>query len=129
MWVLVGGLAFVVAGGAGIYQDRRLNRTGVRVSGTVVDVRWKPAGKDGGQIPNPVVEFRTAGGRVVRTTTRTAGGRLNLAVGTHVPLVHLPNDPEHVNIDTRSGRASWLPVLVLMIGLGLITWAVHHGEV
>ncbi|WP_324265167.1 hypothetical protein [Saccharopolyspora mangrovi] len=44
--MLLGGLAFVVAGGVGVHQDWRLNRTGVRASGTVVDVRWNPAGKD-----------------------------------------------------------------------------------
>lgn len=127
MWVLVSGLAFTAAGGLGVYQSWRLNRTGARVSGTVVDFRWKPGGRGGGQICHPVVEFRTAGGQIVRTETGV-GGSATPGVGTRVPLVHDPERPTHVNIDTWSGRATWIPVVALVIGLGLIARVVCTGQ-
>lgn len=73
MWVFVGGLAFVAAGGLGMYQSWRLNRTGKRVPGIVVDLHWRSAGKDGGQVCYPVVEFRTVDGPVIRAETRVGG--------------------------------------------------------
>lgn len=128
LWVFVGGLAFVAAGGVGMYQDRRLHTTGKRVPGIVVDHHWESSGKDGGRSCFPVVEFRTVDGRVVRAKTRVGGSPI-AGVGEQVPVLYAPDNPENLRIDTWAGRATWMSVVAIVLGLGLIAWSVYHGEV
>ncbi|MER5393645.1 DUF3592 domain-containing protein [Saccharopolyspora sp. NPDC002686] len=127
LWVILGGLVFVLAGGWAAYQGWRLNRTGERVPGTVVDLHWRHStgSHRNRRICYPVVEFWTAEGRLVRAKTRV-GGSSSPEKGAQVQVLYDPAKPEEVVIDTASGRANWLPLVAVVVGLGLIVWVIMH---
>lgn len=124
LWVFVVGLAFVAAGGWGLYRDRRLSRRGERAPGVVVDHHWRAPSN----ICHLVVEFRTADGQVARASTGVGSKPPAAAVGERVPVVYDPEDPKRVEVDSWTGRALWMPVLVGVGGLGILVWAIYHGK-
>ena len=108
---------------------RRLTRTGQRVTGTVVDLRWHShANSNGGGYTtyHAVLAFRTLDGQEVETVTRLGGRRIIARPGEQVPVVYDPRRPARAEIDTRVGRGAWWPPLVVVIGLALIGYGVYH---
>jgi uncharacterized protein DUF3592 len=126
MLLSVVGLIFVVGGGLGIHQYRRLNRTGERVPGTVVGLRWRtrPAGPDGGSVRvcHPVLAFRTLDGRDIQAETGAGHSRVIAQPGEQVPVIYDPRNPAKAEINTRAGRPAWLPVIFVMAGVALICY-------
>lgn len=86
MLLFVVGLVFVVAGGYSIHQHRHLNRTGERVPGAVVDLRWKASSSGDG-------------------------------------------NPAKAEINTRAGRAAWLPIIFTVVGVALICYGLFRATV
>jgi hypothetical protein len=130
MLLFVVGLCFTAAGGWLIRQDRRLSGAGQRVTGVVVDLRWRSSGGDVGtgvtRICHPVLEFRTADGQVVRAETRHGSSRVLVRPGEQVPVIFDPANPAHAEIDDKNHRAIWLPVVLVVAGLAISAFAVYH---
>jgi hypothetical protein len=117
---------FVAGGSYGIYQYRRLSRTGVRVSGTVVDLRWKisSSGESRVRVAHPVLSFRTLDGREIRAETGVGSSRVIAWPGEQVPVIYDPRNPAKAEINTRAGRPWWLLVLCVAAGAALIGYGV-----
>src|ERR1700751_4615392 len=133
MLVFVVGLIFVVGGGCGIHQYRRLNRTGERVPGTVVDLRWRSrssSGPDGGsfRVCHPVLAFRTLDGRDIQAETGVGSSRVIAQPGEQVPVIYDPRNPAKAEINTRAGRPVWLPVIFIMAGVAMICYDLFSGK-
>lgn len=128
MLVYFVGLMFVLGGGYGIHRDRRLNRTGERVPGTVVGLRWRSSsGPDGGRACHPVLAFRTLDGRDIQAETRVGSSRVIAHPGEQVPVIYDPRNPARAEINTRAGRAAWLPVIFTMAGVALICYGLFRA--
>ncbi|MFJ7071715.1 DUF3592 domain-containing protein [Streptomyces sp. NPDC098781] len=84
---------------------RRLVRHGVHAEGVVVD-RERSSSEDPW---TPVIEYTDRQGRRVRFRPRATGTGLGLALGTHVPVVHLPEQPDTARVFTaRHRRAAYI---------------------
>lgn len=105
--VLVG-LGSLWAGAREARLQLRLSRYGVHAEGVVVDQAHEP----GDDCSTPVIEFTDRHGRPVRF--RPPATATGLALGTHVPVVHLPENPESARVFTRKYRLS--PVAGLFAG-------------
>ncbi|MFD4139207.1 MULTISPECIES: DUF3592 domain-containing protein [unclassified Streptomyces] len=75
----------------------RLRRYGVHAEGVVVDQELAPSD----DYLTPVIEFTDRQGRPVRFTPVATGTRMGMDVGTHVPVVYLPEHPENARVFTR----------------------------
>lgn len=63
---------------------------------------------------SPVIEFTDRQGRRTRFRPRATGTGLGLDIGTHVPVVHLPEQPDTARVFTRRHRMA--PFILLSIG-------------
>ncbi|WP_369387444.1 DUF3592 domain-containing protein [Streptomyces sp. CG1] len=101
----------------------RLRRYGVHAEGVVVDQYLAPS--DDFDL-TPVIEFTDRQGRPVRFTPVATGKRTGMDLGTHVPVVYLPERPENARVFTR--RHLRPTVISLLTGsvlfLGAAAWAV-----
>ncbi|MGW3151168.1 DUF3592 domain-containing protein [Streptomyces sp. NPDC001177] len=95
----------------------RLSRNGVHAEG-VVHQEHRP----GDHYSTPVIEFTDRQGRPVRF--RPAATGTGLALGTHVPVVYLPERPESARAFTRKYRLS--PMVGLFFG-GMLLLGVALG--
>ncbi|MER5932388.1 DUF3592 domain-containing protein [Streptomyces sp. NPDC002054] len=80
----------------------RLRRYGVHTEGVVVDQEQAPSD----DFLTPVIEFTDQQGRPVRFQPAARGTGLGLDLGTQVPVVHLPEQPETARVFTRKHRRS-----------------------
>lgn len=129
MLILLAGLVIAALGVIIVRQNRRLTRTGQRVTGTVVDLRWHShATQNGGGYTtyHAVLAFRTRDGREVEAVTRNGGRKIIAHPGEQVPVVYDPRQPTRAEIDTRAGRAAWWPPLVAVAGLALTVYGVYR---
>ncbi|MFE0256190.1 DUF3592 domain-containing protein [Streptomyces sp. NPDC059010] len=102
--VLVG----LVSLGAGAREARlqmRLGRSGVHAEGVVVDQEHER----GDDCSTPVIEFTDRQGRPV-----ARGLGMGMDLGTHVPVVYLPERPQSARVFTRKHRLS--PIVGLLAG-------------
>jgi hypothetical protein len=129
MLLFIVGLTFAVGGGFGIHQYRRLNRTGERVPGTVVGLRWRrtSSGPDGGRVCHPVLAFRTLDGQDIQAETGVGSSRVIAQPGEQVPVIYDPRNPAKAEINTRAGRAAWLPVIFTMAGVAMICYGLFRS--
>lgn len=127
MLLFVVGLIFVVGGGYGIHQNRRLNRIGERVPGTVVGLRWRMSSSDAGRVCHPVLAFRTLDGRDIQAETGVGSSRVIAQPGEQVPVIYDPRNPVKAEINTRAGRAAWLPVIITMAGVATICYGLFSA--
>ncbi|MEU3920997.1 DUF3592 domain-containing protein [Streptomyces sp. NPDC029004] len=86
----------------------RLSRYGLHSEGVVVNQEHAP----GDDHSTPVIEFTDRQGRPVKF--RPAATGTGLALGTHVPVVYLPEKPESARVFTRKYRLS--PIVGLFAG-------------
>ncbi|MER5302805.1 DUF3592 domain-containing protein [Streptomyces lasiicapitis] len=107
--VLVG-LAGLWAGAREARLQMRLSRYGLRAEGVVVDLEREP----GDDCSTPVIEFIDRQGRPSRFRPVATGQGLELALGTHVPVVYLPERPGSARVFTRKHRLS--PIVALFAG-------------
>ncbi|MER5546763.1 DUF3592 domain-containing protein [Streptomyces sp. NPDC002586] len=105
--VLVG-LVTLWAGAREARLQMRLSRYGVHAEGVVVDQEHEP----GDDYSKPVIEFTDRQGRPVRFRPVSTG--TGLALGTHVPVVYLPERPENARVFTRKYRL--YPIVGLFFG-------------
>ena len=103
-----------------MFQARRLNRIGERVPGVVVDLHGESTGRHG-QVCHPV------DGRTIRTTTGVGSSPPAVKPGEQVPVLNDPRKPNDVAIDTWSGQSNWVLVVLVVIGLGVMAWAVYRA--
>ncbi|OLZ70511.1 hypothetical protein AV521_15435 [Streptomyces sp. IMTB 2501] len=97
----------------------RLRRYGVHAEGVVVDQKLAPAD----DCLTPVIEFTDRQGRPVRFTPVATGKRMGMDLGTHVPVVHLPEHPENARVSTRKHRRSHVGLFTgSVIFLGAAVW-------
>jgi Protein of unknown function (DUF3592) len=129
MPLFVLGLCFAAVGGWLIRQDRRLARTGQRVRGIVVDLHWRWSGDASNgvnRICHPVLEFRTRDGQVIRTETRCGSGRVRVPPGRSGRGDLRPGQSGAAGIDLEDHRATWLPVVLAVVGLAITGFAVYR---
>lgn len=128
MLLFVVGLSFAVAGGYGVHLNRRLNRIGERVTGVVVGLRQKAAGTEDGTAWHPVLAFRTLDGRDIQAVAGVGNGssRFVAQPGEQVPVIYDPRNPARAEINTRAGRAGWLPILFIIMGVALICYGLFR---
>lgn len=116
----VGFIVGLIFAGVGVYafrQNRRMSRGNGCVSGTIVDVRSQ-RGHSGGYTHIPVVAFQTLDGQDIRTEVGGGPG-IPTQLGLQVPIIY---DPRHTNIariNTRAGRATWLPFVFIAVGIAI----------
>ncbi|MFD7339194.1 DUF3592 domain-containing protein [Streptomyces violascens] len=97
----------------------RLRRYGVHTAGVVVDQTMAPSD----DYLTPVIEFTDRQGRAVRFTPVVTGSRMGMDLGTHVPVVYLPEQPENARVSTRKHRRSHVSLFAgSMIFLGSALW-------
>ncbi|MEU6090881.1 DUF3592 domain-containing protein [Streptomyces sp. NPDC047085] len=105
---VLAGLVSLWAGAREARLQMRLSHYGLHAEGVVVDQEHAP----GDDYSTPVIEFTDRQGRPVRF--RPAATGTGLALGTHVPVVHLPERPESARVFTRKYRLS--PIVGLFAG-------------
>ncbi|MFJ6604986.1 DUF3592 domain-containing protein [Streptomyces lydicus] len=99
----------------------RLRRYGVHTEGLVVDQKMAPAD----DYLTPVIEFTDRQGRPVRFTPVATGSRMRMDLGTHVPVVYLPEQPENARVSTRKHRRSHVGLFtgsVIFLGGAVWVW-------
>jgi hypothetical protein len=129
MLILLAGLVIAALGVIIAGQNRRLTRTGQRVTGTVADLRWHSHATQGGggyTTYHPVLAFRTLNGQEVETVTRNGSRKIIVRPGEQVPVIYDPRHPARAEIDTRAGRSAWWPPLVALAGLALTVYGVYQ---
>jgi hypothetical protein len=128
--ILLAGLVIAVLGVLVIRQNRRLTRTGQRVTGTVTDLRWHShsdqSSRGGYTTYHAVLAFRTLEGREVEAVTRNGSREIIARAGEQVPVIYDPRDPTRAEIDTPAGRAHWWPPLVAGGGLVLTVIGIYQ---
>ncbi|WP_329154308.1 DUF3592 domain-containing protein [Streptomyces sp. NBC_01456] len=90
---------------AGVREARlqvRLSRYGVHAEGVVVDQEQSSSDEP----LTPVIEFTDRQGRPVRFRPTAIGTGLGLNLGTHVPVVYLPEQPKSARVFTLKHRTS-----------------------
>ncbi|MGW7530244.1 DUF3592 domain-containing protein [Streptomyces sp. NPDC054783] len=98
----------------------RLRRYGVHTEGVVVDQEMVT----GDDFLTPVIEFTDRQGRPVRFTPVSRGSRMGMDLGTHVPVVYLPEQPENARVSTRKHRRAHVSFFAgSVIFLGGAVWA------
>jgi hypothetical protein len=135
MLILLAGLAIAAVGIFLLRQERRLTRTGQRVTGTVTDLRWHSHATQGGggyTTYHAVLAFRTQDGQEVEAVTRVGGRKIIAHPGEQVPVVYDPRHPTRAEIDTRAGRAGWVPPVatvagLVLTGIGVVSLASGNG--
>jgi hypothetical protein len=128
MVLFVAGLVLIVAGAVGIWQNLVLTWIGHRVPGTVTDLQWRVTGNEGGGFVRDykvILAFQTLDGQPVETVTRMGRRRPIVQPGDQVPVVYDPRRPNRAEIDTRQGRATWIPVALGLLGLALIAFGLY----
>ena len=129
MLFLLAGLLIAVLGVIIVRQNRRLTRTGQRVTGTVTDLRWHShATQNGGGYTtyHAVLAFQTLDGREVEAVTRNGSRQIIAPPGEQVPVIYDPRRPDRAEIDTRAGRSTWWPPLVAVAGLAMTVYGVYQ---
>ncbi|MGW1507073.1 DUF3592 domain-containing protein [Streptomyces mirabilis] len=104
---VLAGLVSLWAGAREARLQMRLSRYGLHTEGVVVDQEHRP----GDDCSTPVIEFTDRQGRPVRFRPVATGLGLGMALGTHMPVVYLPERPESARVFTRKHRLS------LIVGL------------
>ncbi|MFH9244058.1 DUF3592 domain-containing protein [Streptomyces lydicus] len=102
-------------------REARLRRYGVHTEGLVVDQKVAPAD----DYLTPVIEFTDRQGRPIRFTPVATGSRMRMDLGTHVPVVHLPEQPENARVSTRKHRGSHVGLFtgsVIFLGGAVWVW-------
>ncbi|MER5339339.1 DUF3592 domain-containing protein [Streptomyces mirabilis] len=115
--LVLGGLLLIGLGVREVWTQRRMRRFGVRVEGVVLRIQpTYRAGQFSEQSYAPVISFPDEGG-VSREFMSTMSGTRKPAVGTRVPVVHLPGCPGTARLDTLGYKAS---VLAFSFGVGVL---------
>lgn len=71
-----------------------------------------------GYTRSPVVAFQTLDGQDIRT--EVGGGHVHpYPVGLQVPIIYDPSHPNIARINTRAGRATWLPFVFIAAGVAI----------
>ncbi|MCF3132766.1 DUF3592 domain-containing protein [Streptomyces olivochromogenes] len=97
----------------------RLRRYGVHTEGVVVDQKLGAAD----DYLTPVIEFTDRQGRPVRFTPVATGSRMGMDLGTHAPVVYLPEQPENARVSTRKHRRAHVGMFAgSVIFLGGAVW-------
>ncbi|MGW4563366.1 DUF3592 domain-containing protein [Streptomyces sp. NPDC004561] len=102
----------------------RLRRHGVHAEGVVVEQEPAPAD----DCPTPVIEFTDRQGRPVRFTPVATGSRMGMDLGTRVPVVYLPEQPENARVSTRKHRRSHIGLFaggVIFLGAAVWIWLIR----
>jgi uncharacterized protein DUF3592 len=124
--VVLFGIVFMAAGTYGIVYNRRLQQRGVRTTGSIVDVKRSFSAAPGeGTTYQPILEFRTADGTQVRAVAGEGSGVLP-TIGKQVPVLYDPGNPSVAEINTITGRGTWLAGLAVAVGLALIIGSFVH---
>jgi hypothetical protein len=127
--VLGGALA---AFGAAIgFHQRRLERRGRQVPGTIVDVVLTRRVNDKTQLYRPVFEFTAVDGTRVRRQSNVASSPPTHAIGDAVVVWHDPADPQRSDIVGESRGMAPLMVLLGLIfaaaGIGVVVLSRMQG--
>ncbi|MFJ9821580.1 DUF3592 domain-containing protein [Streptomyces sp. NPDC101151] len=96
------GLLCLWGGVREVRLQARLRRYGVHAEGVVVDQEQAPSD----DFLTPVIEFTDRQGRPVGFRPVATGTGLGLDLGAHVPVVHLPEQPESARVFIRRHRRS-----------------------
>jgi Protein of unknown function (DUF3592) len=119
------GGALTAAGAATGIHDRRLEKRGAKVPGTIVDVEKKSVpGRHSGPMQTPVFEFVAQDGTRVRKRSSVSSVIPTHAIGDLVMVWHDPAHPDRADI---VGETRWMAPV--MIGLGLVFVAVGVGVI
>ena len=126
--VIISGLIFTAAGGAGTREYRKFSRTGERVAGTVVELRWKEVRTTEGprRTSYPVIDFQTLDGRSFQTVSRIKTGFGNPQPGEQVPVIYDRLNPVKAEIATRVRFAIWFSFMFAMIGVVLLSYGLFR---
>jgi hypothetical protein len=123
--VVLAGVVFAAVGIYGVVYNRRLQRRGMRTTGTIVDVERRfDANPNVGTTYHPVLEFHTSDGAQMRVVA--AGGSGAPTIGKRVPVLYDPGNPSVAEINTIMGRGTWLAGLAAAVGLVLIVGSFVH---
>jgi hypothetical protein len=100
------------------YENRKKISAFVYANGTVIDNSYATVNHDGtlSGAYYPVVEFRQANGTLVRFNDGVGSLPPDYAVGSQVPLVYNPLNPQDARIYTWK-RIWFAPTLFITIGL------------
>ncbi|HEY7488116.1 MAG TPA: DUF3592 domain-containing protein [Streptosporangiaceae bacterium] len=119
---LVLGLAFVTAAIAFTRSERRFERTGVQVVGRVVGEEQRTSrsqSQSGGGVTvyfYPVVEYQTADGRLLRTSTEVNTQRRR-PTGEQVMIRYLPDAPTRIRL---AGETALRRIAAIFLGVGAL---------
>jgi len=102
----LGGSALLTA------KSRRLERTGIRVSGKVIRLDYMR------RTYHPVVEFVTQGGQQVRFRSRSGSNPATFYPGETVTVLHEPDNPRNAVIESF-GELWFAPWITGVLGIVL----------
>ena len=103
---MLGGSALLTA------KARRLERTGIRVSGKVIRLDYMR------RTYHPVVEFVTQGGQQVRFRSRSGSNPATFYPGETVTVLHEPDNPRNAVIESF-GELWFAPWITGVLGIVL----------
>ncbi|GGS82768.1 hypothetical protein GCM10010156_46800 [Planobispora rosea] len=111
---IVFGVVFTGIGVRVLTVGQRLRRSGVRVPGFVVGLRW--SGGDNG-VYYPTLQFQTAQGFMVQTESDLGSNPSPVRPGQQVTVVYDPERPQRARLDGAGGRGVLHSVLFLTFGV------------
>ncbi|WP_035855853.1 DUF3592 domain-containing protein [Cryptosporangium arvum] len=111
---------FIALFGGLTVRDLARMRGWPATSATVVDNVYDPhRGENGGGMYQSIVEFRTADGRVVRSSDRSWSGRPSYRTGAEVTVRYDLSNPERVVVGRKNTLICGAITLVLIVFLAL----------
>ena len=115
---LVVGVVFLVLGLRGLRSQLAFRRRALRCRGVVTDFRTAWSSGDGaGRLYYPVLAFRTAEGRDVRTESRIGRSWRGYRPGQEVTITYDPRDPRHAYSGSGASALVLAAVFVAFCGL------------
>ncbi|GAB3460775.1 hypothetical protein GCM10027570_46070 [Streptomonospora sediminis] len=109
-------LAAAIVLARNLLRARELRRTGTRVSGTIVALKWNRGGSDNSPMRNVVFDYETPNGRIVADQTWSSAAKDDFHEGQPITVAYDPASPDRAEImDTESQLRGGLRMVAVML--------------
>lgn len=125
------GAAMLIGSAALVAHTRGFVASALRAEGTVIDILPNRSGNSASVTYSPVIEFRTAAGKLVEVRSSTSSNPPAYTEGDKVQMLYLADTPEdarlagYLSLWGAPTVAASLGAVFLLIGGALIVWPIR----